>query len=418
MKKQPLHCKYAWGHLDFLQGQYAPCFRFKVYKQPIGKISERLPSEIINSQEMKEVRKSLQEGVFPPGCFDCQYKESTGLKSYRKRAEERNHFDSDNNIDYNNVEIKKIYDLELKFSRNCNFLCRHCNSESNSLFEVIGKKNPDIHKALLDQDFDHLGIAESPIIDIPDNVIDDLIKNVIPTVENIFFSGGEPLYSLKHYKFLERLINDPNIDTKKIDIGYNTNLSMISFKGYKLSELWNHFKSVHVTVSLDGTRSLFNYFRERGDYETIIKNIYELSETVPNLNSFLFVCTSSAYHAFYADQIFSDLCKLSFDIKSKYKKQVEVRPTFVHTPGLDMVDLDRETKNFIIENLKKTLPDSDPSYNFSISEIIKHLSNEVRNPNSDFKKIVKLQDKLYNKDPFVMAPRVAEYVYNNKLTWE
>jgi hypothetical protein len=153
-----LKCKYAWGHLDFLQGQYGPCFRYKVNKQPIAKISDKLPSEVINSEEMQSVRRSLQQGVFPPGCFDCALKESRGLKSYRQQVTEH-HWDDEDKINYNSVVVDRILDLELKFSRTCNFLCRHCYSESNNMFELIGKKHPDIHDKLLAQGFDQFGIA-------------------------------------------------------------------------------------------------------------------------------------------------------------------------------------------------------------------------------------------------------------------
>jgi organic radical activating enzyme len=413
-----LKCKYAWSHLDFLQGQYAPCFRFKVNKQHIAKMNEKLPSEVINSKEMKQVRQTLMSGEFPPGCFDCSYKESRGLESYRQRSLSNKSWDSYNEIDYTTDIVSRIHDLELKFSRTCNFLCRHCNSESNSLFEIVGKQHPSVHQKLLEQGFDHLGIADSPITEISEEIIDDLIKNIIPNIDKLFFSGGEPLYHLKHYQFLEKLIESKDIDTSKIEIGYNTNLSMIEFKTYKLSNLWKHFKSVHVTVSMDGTGNIFNYFRERGNYNTTVENIYKLAESIPNLNHFLFVCTSSAYHAFYADVIFKDLSKLCRDIESKFNIKANTRPTFVHTPGLDMIDLDKVTKQFIIKNLEKTLSHEDNLYNKSISEIITYLNGDKKNIKSDFREVAKLQDSLYNKDPFVMVPRIAEYVYNNKMIWE
>jgi organic radical activating enzyme len=416
MNDKVLKCKYAWSHLDFLQGQYGPCFRYKVNKQPIAKVSEKLPSEVINSEEMQSVRRSLQQGVFPPGCFDCALKEGRGLKSYRQQVMEH-HWEDEDKINYNSAVVDRILDLELKFSRTCNFLCRHCYSESNSMFEVIGKKHPDIHNKLLTQGFDQFGIADSPITEVSEEVIDDLVNNVIPDCKNIRFSGGEPLYHLQHYQFLEKLIDSPNIDTKSLSLFYNTNLSMIQFKDYNLNKLWKNFKSIYVVVSLDGTGSLFNYFRERGDYDTVINNIETLAQTSTNIESFLFVCTSTAYQAFYADVIFRDLTALAERIQREYNIHCTTKPTFVHSANIDMVDLEVETKQFIIGNLEKTLPSGNNMYDYAIKEIITHLEGDKRNFNGDFKEIVKLQDQLYEKDAFAMAPRVAEYVYNNTLTW-
>lgn len=413
-----LKCKYAWSHLDFLQGQYGPCFRFKVNKQPIGTMDNELPSEVINNANMVEVRRSLQEGVFPPGCFDCALKEKEGLKSYRQKSLEETDWDPDNQIDYTSTNIEKIYDLELKFSRACNLLCRHCDAESNSAFEILGKKNPQIHKKLLEQKFNHLSVADTPIKEISDEIIDDLVKNIIPGVSHLRFSGGEPLYHLKHYEFLKRLISEKHIDTTNIQLSYNTNLSLIKFKDYELKDLWKHFKSVHITVSMDGTGNLYNYFREKGDYNSVLDNVHNLlSSKIDSINGMLFVCTSATYHAFYADNVFYDLTNLCDTVESKYKIQATTRPTFVHTPGLDMADLEDETKNFIIENLSTSLPSNNKMYNFALNEIITHLKGDRRNFSSSFKEIAKLQDKLYNKDAFLMVPRIAEYVYNNKLVW-
>lgn len=412
-----LKCKYAWGHLDFLQGQYGPCFRYKVDKQPIAKISDKLPSEVINSEEMQSVRRSLQQGVFPPGCFDCALKESRGLKSYRQQVTEH-YWDDEDKINYNSVVVDRILDLELKFSRTCNFLCRHCYSESNSMFEIIGKKHPAMHEKLLEQGFDQFSIAESPIAEISEEVINDLVKNIIPNCKHIGFSGGEPLYHLRHYQFLEKLIDSPNVDTKSISLFYNTNLSMIQFKQYDLQKLWDKFKSIYVVVSLDGTGDLFNYFRERGDYDTIINNIESLAAKSTNITNFMFVCTSTAYHAFYADVIFRDLTALAERIQREYNVYCMTKPTFVHTANIDMVDLEVETKQFIIKNLEKTLPSGNDMYDYALTEIITHLKGDKRNFNGDFKEIVKIQDKIYNRDAFIMAPRVAEYVYNNVLMWD
>jgi sulfatase maturation enzyme AslB (radical SAM superfamily) len=286
------------------------------------------------------------------------------------------------------------------------------------MFEVIGKKNPDIHDKLLTQGFDQFGIADSPIIEVSEEVITDLVKNIIPNCKHIGFSGGEPLYHLQHYQFLEKLINSPYVDTKSISLFYNTNLSMIQFKDYDLQNLWDKFKSIYIVVSLDGTGDLFNYFRERGDYDTVINNIESLAAKSTNIIHFTFVCTSTAYHAFYADVIFRDLTALAERIQRVYNIECLTKPTFVHTANIDMVDLEVETKQFIIKNLEKTLPSGNNMYDYALTEIITHLKGDKRNFNGDFKEIVKIQDKIYNRDAFIMAPRVANYVYNNVLMWD
>jgi len=407
-----LKCRYAWSHLDFLQGEYAPCYRFKIKPQPIASLKDALPSEVINNEAMQSVRASLQQGVFPLGCEDCAYKESTGLKSYRQKSLDDLEWDINNTIDYNKTTVSAILDLELKFSRKCNFLCRHCGSDSNSKFELLGQANPEISQQLIDLDFDHIQIGDSPITTVTDDILEDLIQNIIPSVKRITFSGGEPLYQIEHYRFLERLIQDPTIDTKNINLCYNTNLSLINFKRYKLSDLWQHFNGIHLTVSMDGTGELFNYFRERGDWATVVANLYSLLGSSKNITSVLLVCTSSAYQAFYADVIFDTLAKMVVDIKQRYDIAfITTQPTFVHYPaGLDMVNLPNHIKKGLIDRYTKTLG-TDEVYNEAMRELLIHLSGDAYASTETFAKIVKLQDQLHNRSCKGILPELAAFVY-------
>lgn len=407
-----LKCKYAWSHLDFLQGEYAPCYRFKIKPQPIASLKDALPSEVINNSAMQSVRASLQQGVFPPGCSDCAYKESHNLKSYRQKSLDDYEWDVDDTIDYSKTTVPAILDLELKFSRTCNFLCRHCMSDSNSQFEILGRSNPEIAQQLLDLGFDHIGIGDSPITTVTDDILDDLIKNVLHSVERITFSGGEPLYHLAHYKFLERLIQDSSINTKKIQLSYNTNLSLINFKSYNLSDLWQHFKGVHLTVSMDGTGELFNYFRERGDWATVVSNLYTLLDKSKTIDSILLVCTCTAYHAFYADSVFDTLSKMVTDIKQRYNiSYVTTTPTFVHYPaGLDIVNLPKSVKNKLVKRYVKTIGE-DEVYNDAMRELLVHLNGDAYVNADLFAKIVKLQDQLHNRSCKDLLPELAAFVY-------
>lgn len=410
-----LKCKYAWSHLDFLQGEYAPCYRFKIKPQPIASLKDSLPSEVINNTAMQQVRSSLQQGVFPPGCVDCAYKESTGLKSYRQKSLEDVEWDVDNTIDYTKTTVPSVLDLELKFSRTCNFLCRHCGSDSNSKFELLGQANPEIAQQLIDLDFDHIVIGDSPITVVTPVILEDLIQHIIPGVERITFSGGEPLYHTDHYRFLERLIQDPNIDAKKITLTYNTNLSLINFKQYRLTELWQNFKGIALTVSMDGTGDLFNYFRERGDWATVVANLYTLLDQSKNIQSVLLVCTSSAYQAFYADVTFSTLSNLVEDIKQRYDiKYITTHPTFVHYPhGLDMVNLPKRIKRRLIKKYEKTLG-KDEVYDHAMNELLIHLRNNAYASTRTFATIVKLQDQLHKRNCRDILPELAAFVYDDE----
>ena len=78
-------CKYAWSHFDFKPGGYAPCFRFKLYKNhKFGQVPD-LPSKMVNSPEWQRVREQLRNDEWPDECIDCKMQEESGVKSYRQR---------------------------------------------------------------------------------------------------------------------------------------------------------------------------------------------------------------------------------------------------------------------------------------------------------------------------------------------
>jgi pyruvate-formate lyase-activating enzyme len=337
---------------------------------------------------------------WPEECIDCRIQEENGIKSYRQRSEDL----LVSEPDYNNTQVV-VKDLQLKLNRGCNYSCRHCTVASNSNFIKIGKLNPEIGQKLwTDHHFDHVIERHDHQIDIPTpEVIDYLFENVLPTVERIEFSGGEPFFHVEMYRFLERMIKDSNIDTSKVTLVYNTNMSITKFKKYDIVELWNHFKRADITVSMDGTGDLFNYFRQGGDYQTVINNIHDILSRTDKIQSLLLVCTTTAYHAFYMNEIDNDLFHLKEDLERHYGIEVKYRTTFVHWPeGLDVVNLAEDTKKSILNNLNKTT---------FTEEFEKRLTGKRTISQETFKEIVMLQDQLYNRDASELAPRIFDYVY-------
>ena len=393
-----MKCKLAWTHLDFKPGGYAPCYRFKLYD---GHKFGNVPSmPDVNSSEWVRVREQLKNDEWPDECVDCKIQEESGIKSYRQRSEDLLVADPD----YNETKIQ-VKDLQLKLNRACNYSCRQCTVASTSNLIKTGKENPEIAKRLWeDHHFDHIIERHEHKIDIPTpEVINHLFKNVLPTVERIEFSGGEPFFHVEMYRFLQRMIDDSNIDTSKVTLVYNTNMSLTKFKNYDICELWKYFKRADITVSMDGTGKLFNYFRQGGDYDSVISNIHNMLNKTDKVKKLLFVCTTTAYHAFYMNKISNDFKSIKQNLESMYDIEVKYRTTFVHWPeGLDVVNLAEKTK----EKLLETTKDNDFTKEFKL-----RLKGKRTIPNETFKDIVMLQDQLYNRDASELAPRIFDYVY-------
>lgn len=399
-----MKCKFAWNHLDFKHGGYAPCFRFKRRYLEDSEF-DKLPSEVVNNGDFIRVREQLLKGVWPEGCIDCKIQEESGIKSYRQRSLDdfkvKGRFHkSGKELDWDNTSNVVVTDLQFKLSRACNYNCRHCDSSSNSTFEKLGRKFPELEtKFKNDFEFQHISIPNYKIEVPTPEIIDDLFENILPNIRTIEFSGGEPFYAVEMYKTLERMINDPNIDTKKIALRYNTNMSIINYKGYQIENLWKEFKRIHVTVSMDGTGDLFNYFREGGDYQTVVDNMKYIA---PWVDTFLLICTTSSYHALYMNDIYNDLTNLRNDLlKAHNDLIVNTRPSFVHWPQvLDIVNLDDDIK----DHIKKITINNEFT-----KEFLQRLDGK-RTSDKSFKELVKLQDELYNTKPDKLA-ELNKYIY-------
>jgi pyruvate-formate lyase-activating enzyme len=392
----------AWSHLDFKKGGYAPCYRFKNYANYWDNSGDdKTPSQVINNSDFVSVRRQLRNDQWPKGCIDCKRQESEGLSSYRTRSLEE---EADTNrlnkvftpIDYDS-DTAVIKDLQLKMSRACNYNCRHCDSASNSSFEKLGHQFPEIENELKTKyEFNHISMAGNNKIVIPtDQVMDDLFDNHMKTVEQIEFSGGEPMYQIEMYKTLQRLIDGGF--AKNITLVFNTNMSILHHKKYSIADYLPHFKAVNITCSMDGTGDLFDYFRTGGDYNNVINNIKEIA---PLVNTFLFVCTTSAYHAFYMNEIYNDLTELQNSIKTKSN----IRTTFVHWPkALDIINLEEDVKSKIMSTLE-------------VNEFTKEFAIRLTQSEGEiepcFKGLVKTQDLLYDKSCQDMAPKIWDYICN------
>jgi hypothetical protein len=128
-----------------------------------------------------------------------------------------------------------------------------------------------------------------------------------------------------------------------------------------------------------------------------------MKHIAPWVDTFLLVCTTSAYHALYMNDIYNDLLEIKEDLLkiTKPKSCVKMRTTFVHWPQvLDIVNLDDKIKNKIRKNTVK---------NEFTEEFLKRLDGK-RTSDKSFKDLVKLQDKLYNRTPADL-PDLWEYVY-------
>lgn len=210
------------------------------------------PVEFSNSSHIAEVKRSISRGIVPYDCESCVKLESQNYPSTRTLALQ----DWDYTID--TVPNDILY-LDLRHSNLCNFSCRSCEPSFSSEIARELQKNLKLKKYHSVTDI-HLENTKSQ----------EGINNLLPTVQRINFTGGEPLLIKKNIDILEDLISTDNTNC---EILITTNASVIN---NKILDLIGHFNQVHWTLSIDAVGSVAEYVRHGTVWETVDHNIRKI----------------------------------------------------------------------------------------------------------------------------------------------
>jgi sulfatase maturation enzyme AslB (radical SAM superfamily) len=207
-------------------------------------------------------------------CERCYQGEALGQTTFRTtvNASMAHHFDlvaetgSDGRVERLNLPY-----LDIRFSNLCNFRCRICNPDLSSDWHEDAKA------------LGYAALSPSKVIRATGDA-DSLWQELAPLLlrlERIQFAGGEPLLMAEHYRVLEALIENQRFD---VFLSYNTNLSVLSYKGHDIPDLWRRFGNVFIMASLDGTSQRGEYMRKGTNWDTIVANRERLLEACPNID--------------------------------------------------------------------------------------------------------------------------------------
>jgi sulfatase maturation enzyme AslB (radical SAM superfamily) len=196
----------------------------------------------------------------------------------------------------------------------------------------------------------------------------DTIFSKLDSVKHIYLAGGEPLIEENNYVLLNKLIERG----LKPSLLYNTNLTNIKFKDKNLTDLWQHFPEVEMTVSLDGYGKVNDYIRFGSDYEQIIQNIFTIKERNPHvrftINSVASIMSMRSIPDLFKDLITRNVCiprnswfsichhpdefdptVLPIESKNEIKAQYEEYIAWLTT---NYTDPDKSHLPFIIKNIR------------------------------------------------------------------
>ena len=246
--------------------------------------------EIRNSQSFLELKKSFKENKKHKSCNVCWDRESNGIESRRER-ENKKHGVNQITKGYF-IEKQPLLNVELRLGNICNAKCVICHPFASS------KWNEDITDEIraIDEGYSKAVIENTWF---RDNDFYDSLLEKSDQIKHIWFNGGEPLLIREHLAFLNKL-TDLNI-TQNIELEYHTNGTLITSK---IIELWQKFKFVKITLSLDDILDRYHYARFPLTFDRVenaiellkINDIYY--DIIPTVNLLNVYNTTNIYEYF------------------------------------------------------------------------------------------------------------------------
>lgn len=219
-------------------------------------IESTSPSKFFKSELIDSVRQSIIDNKLHSNCRYCANLEDKGFISTRQESVE---FYKE--LNSTNIKSQLEY-LDLRYSNLCNFACRTCEPAFSSKIINEIDQHTELKKfyPLVNKTNSYSAIAQD-------------LKDILPTVKRINFTGGEPLLIKDNIKILSELLNLGRIDC---EIMITTNASVINPQWLSLL---SKFQTVHWTISIDGVGPYAEYIRYGSVWTQIENNIKHILST-------------------------------------------------------------------------------------------------------------------------------------------
>lgn len=246
----------------------------------IGVLSETESlRDLWNSERIRKNRLLMLKDEPVLDCSRCYAIEATGGISQRM-DQNRNFVHHMPIVDTTQVDgtVEKLnmpY-MDIRFSNVCNLRCRTCGPELSSRWAA------DMDKLRGIEVNDSKGGILRPLKD--EDALWDQLYELLPSVERIYFAGGEPMLMEEHYRILKLLIAEGRTD---VQLTYNTNFTVHKYKGLDVFELWKYFPNVTVGASLDESSARAEYIRKETNWQDILFNRKAMQETCPHVNFYI-----------------------------------------------------------------------------------------------------------------------------------
>lgn len=293
-------CDLKWNYPIFNldRGEFRSCCR-----TPSKKISEEEldlhgPESFLNSNEMKQSRLDLINGIKNSDCQSCWNLEESNMTSPRHSARQfwdqlqlgkfissdlsyseetlRAELKKFNSIDHPVFSSNYPYMLEISLGNTCDMKCMYCNHHYSTQWATERIKYGEITQEQYDREFPKTS----------DKFLENFWKwfdTVKRYIGRLGIIGGEPLIMPEFYTFVDKLIESINevrdVRKKKMSFWIVTNMNtppnyLEKFFNYlpKLTELFN----VEILVSMESVGQRAEYIRNGVNWDRFTNNLDKL----------------------------------------------------------------------------------------------------------------------------------------------
>ncbi len=281
IKQHPNFCAAPW-YSFYTNGfdSLRPCC---VFQGTLGAVAGRSPDEIMDSEELVELRSKILKNDLPKPCIEsCIKAEENGFTSHRNRMNTW-YSDLKNGVTVEQMSERVAYlqYYDLRMSNLCNFKCHFCSFENSSSWFDDANHLPGEEVFYSDPVTGNHVPTKKKIWKATVD-FEKLLSDNVEYLKYINISGGEPLLIPETYKLLESLQNHKKFD---VVISISTNLSTIHLDKYNLLNQLRNFERVTLSASLDAFGQRAEYLRKGTNWGTIVSNWNSLKKFQREVNS-------------------------------------------------------------------------------------------------------------------------------------
>jgi MoaA/NifB/PqqE/SkfB family radical SAM enzyme len=351
-------------------------------------LRENTLEEIYHSEYMQALRSEFLAGNKPETCQRCWDEEAAGRTSKRmnSRIRLKEYYDS---VDWTNTNPNQLWFIDLKLGNICNLKCRICGSWSSSKWareelDYVPKEHRKDHIANI--------WMKQGAWPRESEIFWDNLKQLLPNIKYLEFTGGEPFLIQQHFDLLEYAVSHGY--AKNIEIHYNTNGTVFPEQHH----LWSHFKQVEVALSIDNTEERFEYERYGALWSEVQENLSRFTSMRSNKFSTQLCLTVNVQNVYYLPEICAWIEKQTFD---------HIYFNMLHDPWHMCISrMTADAQELVIDKL--TNIQVHPKYRAEILRIIKFIQNGQSSDGQEFLRNMKLADEYRDQSFLTTHPEMAK----------